>query len=106
LRIDLELTPDFLWDEKMHGKQEPFQIFVLDCDCEKILYHEPFVMKYKLNKSYGFSFTVPLFEIMHPLYFIRVVSDRWISCEAEQAIPFKNLLLPEPFSRVTELLEY
>ena len=47
LRIDLQLTPDFQWDEKMHGKQEPFHIFVLDCDCEKILYGEQFTLKYK-----------------------------------------------------------
>lgn len=42
---------------------------------------------------------------MHPIYFIRVISDKWIACEAERPIPFKNLLLPEPFSRCTELLQ-
>jgi pre-mRNA-splicing helicase BRR2 len=109
LRIDLQLTPDFQWDEKMHGRSEPFHIFILDCDCERILYSEQFALKYKRvvqsdSKNYSFSFTVPLFEIMHPIYFIKVVSDRWMQCESEQAIPFKNLILPEPFSRVTELL--
>jgi pre-mRNA-splicing helicase BRR2 len=93
----------------MHGKSEPFHIFVLDCDCEKILYSEQFSLKHKRvvlsdSKSYSFSFTVPLFEIMHPIYFIKVVSDRWIQCESEQAIPFKNLILPEPFQRQTDLL--
>lgn len=61
---------------------------MLDSDCERILYAEQFVLKYKRvvqseSKSYVFSFTVPLFEIMHPIYFIKIVSDRWIQCESE-----------------------
>ena len=40
---------------------------------------------------------------MQPIYFIKVVSDRWLNCEAEQAISFKNLILPEPFLKPHEL---
>lgn len=47
LRIDLLLKCDFKWEEKIHGRKEPFHIFILDCDGEKILYHEEFVMKAK-----------------------------------------------------------
>lgn len=111
LKIDLQLSCDFQWDEKIHGKQsggaglqEPFHIFVLDCDSEKILYHEQLMMKQK-NQTMQFTLTVPLFEIMHPIYFIKVVSDKWLQCESEQPIPFKNLILPEAFSRCTELLQ-
>lgn len=88
----------------MHGNQEPFWIYVLDGDGEKILYGEQFMLKQK-SQQLVFSFSVPLYEIMHPIYFIKVISDKWIACETEQPIPFKNLILPEPFMRVTELLQ-
>ncbi|CAD8200123.1 unnamed protein product [Paramecium pentaurelia] len=104
LRIDLHLSCDFQWDEKIHGRQEPFHIFVLDSDGEKILYHEMFLMKQK-NQEMEFTLTVALFEVMHPIYYIKVISDKWISCESEQPIPFKNLILPEPFNRCTDLLQ-
>ncbi|CAD8198479.1 unnamed protein product [Paramecium octaurelia] len=104
LRIDLMLSCDFQWDEKLHGRQEPFHIFVLDSDAEKILYHELFLMKQK-NQEMQFTLTVALFDVMHPIYYIKVISDKWISCETEQPIPFKNLILPQPFNRCTELLQ-
>jgi pre-mRNA-splicing helicase BRR2 len=47
LKIDLKITPDFQWDEKVHGKNETFWIFVLDCDGEMILYSEFFAIKRK-----------------------------------------------------------
>ncbi len=47
LRIDLTITPDFHWDERIHGSSEPFWILVEDTDCESILYSEMFVLKKK-----------------------------------------------------------
>ena len=32
LRVDLVLTPDFQWDQEVHGYVEPFLILV--CSCE------------------------------------------------------------------------
>jgi hypothetical protein len=34
LRIDLSITPDFAWDEKVHGMVEPFWLLVEDADGE------------------------------------------------------------------------
>jgi pre-mRNA-splicing helicase BRR2 len=107
LKIDLTVTPDFHWDEKIHGKAEPFWIIVEDCDGELILYCEQFVLKQKYlkEKEYTFEFTVPLFEPLHPIYYIRVISDRWIQAEAQLPVSFKNLILPEKFPAPTELLD-
>lgn len=45
LRVDLTITPDFMWDEKVHGFVEPFWIIVEDNDGESILHHEYFLLR-------------------------------------------------------------
>ena len=107
LKIDLTVTPDFHWDDKIHGRCEPFWIIVEDCDNEMALYIEQFVLKQKYigEKEFNFEFTVPLFEPLHPLYYIKVISDRWLQCDAQLPVSFKNLILPEKFPLPTELLD-
>lgn len=39
-QVDLTITPDFLWDEKVHGGVEPFWILVEDSDGEFLLHHQ------------------------------------------------------------------
>jgi pre-mRNA-splicing helicase BRR2 len=43
----MTVTPDFLWDEKIHGNSEPFWVMVEDCDGETLLYSEYFTLKRK-----------------------------------------------------------
>ena len=105
LKIDLSITPDFQWDDKVHGRSEPFWIMVEDCDSEMLLYSEYFILKQKKQTEYIFEFTVPLFEPLHPIYYIKVISDRWLNCEATLPISFKNLILPEKFSAPTDRLD-
>ena len=45
LQVELTITPDFQWDEKIHGHSEAFWIFVEDVDGEIILHHEYFLLK-------------------------------------------------------------
>ena len=45
LQVELTITPDFQWDEKIHGNSEAFWIFVEDVDGEIILHHEYFLLK-------------------------------------------------------------
>jgi pre-mRNA-splicing helicase BRR2 len=35
------------------------------------------------------SFTVPISEPLPPQYFVRVVSDRWLQCEAILPVSFR-----------------
>ena len=108
LRVDLTIRPDFHWESKIHGKTEPFWLIVEDCDGEMILYSEMFVLKQKYlgEKDYIFEFTVPLFDPLHPIYFIKIISDRWLQCEAQLPISFKNLILPEKFPAATAVLDF
>ncbi|KAH8433695.1 ATP-dependent RNA helicase BRR2 [Aspergillus melleus] len=109
LRVELTITPNFVWDEGVHGTAQDFWILVEDCDGEDILFHDQFV----LRKAYAeaemnehlVEFTVPITEPMPPNYFISLVSDRWMHSETKIAVSFQKLILPERFPPHTPLLD-
>ncbi|PNS20329.1 Pre-mRNA-splicing factor brr2 [Sphaceloma murrayae] len=109
LRVELTITPNFVWDDNLHGRAESFWILVEDCDGEDILFHDQFL----LRKEYATAelnehlveFTVPITEPMPPNYFVTVLSDRWMHSEARLAVSFQKLILPEKFPAHTPLLD-
>ncbi|KAG7006014.1 pre-mRNA-splicing factor brr2 [Physcia stellaris] len=109
LRVELTITPNFEWDELLHGTSQSFWIIVEDCDGEDILFHDTFL----LRKDYALSemnehlveFTVPITEPMPPNYFITLTSDRWLQSETKLAVSFDKLVLPEKFPAHTPLLD-
>jgi len=106
LRVDLTLTPDFQWNTKVHGVAESFWVFVEDVDGETILHHEYFILKHRYAEDeHNLTFTVPIYDPLPPQYFLRVVSDRWLNCEALLPISFRHLILPEKYPPHTELLD-
>lgn len=106
MRIELTITPDFQWDDKVHGNAEGFWIFIEDTDGEKILHHEFFLLKQKFcSDEHVVKMIVPMFDPMPPLYYVRIVSDRWIGAETVLPISFRHLILPEKYPPPTELLD-
>ncbi|KFK37089.1 hypothetical protein AALP_AA4G211800 [Arabis alpina] len=106
LQVELTVTPDFQWDDKVHGYVEPFWIIVEDNDGEKILHHEYFLLKKQhIDKDHTLSFTVPISEPLPPQYFIRVVSDKWLGSPTVLPVSFRYLILPEKYPPPTELLD-
>ncbi|KAH3788153.1 U5 small nuclear ribonucleoprotein 200 kDa helicase-like [Dreissena polymorpha] len=106
LRVELTITPDFQWDEKVHGTSEAFWILVEDVDSEVILHHEYFLLKDKFAQDEHYvKFFVPVFDPLPPQYFIRVISDRWIGAETLLPVSFRHLILPEKYPPPTELLD-
>lgn len=106
LRIDLTITPDFRWDEKVHGGAESFWVIVGDVDGEIILFHDTFVLRQRYAEDeHNVTLTVPMFEPVPPNYYISVISDRWLHCETRLPISFKHLILPEKFPPPTPLLD-
>ncbi|CEJ81732.1 Putative RNA-dependent ATPase RNA helicase [[Torrubiella] hemipterigena] len=109
LKVELAITPNFEWDDALHGTSESFWIIVEDCDGEDILFHDTFI----LRKDYAISeanehivdFTVPITDPMPPNYFISVISDRWMHSETRVPVAFQKLILPEKFPPHTELLD-
>nr|MBE5726312.1 lethal (3) 72Ab [Cucujiformia] len=75
LKVELTITPDFQWDDKLHGQSEAFWILVEDVDSEVILHHEYFLLKSKYcQDEHLVKFFVPIFEPLPPQYFLRIVS--------------------------------
>lgn len=106
LRVELTLTPDFQWDDKIHGGAEPFWVLIFDGDCERVMHFESFVLKGKyVEDDHYMTFTVPISEPVPPQYFIKVVSDRWLGSETLLPISFRHLILPERYPAPTELLD-
>lgn len=129
LKIDLTITPDFAWEDKVHGFVEPFWIFVEDqvrvcvglCgvvwyrmrwrrlfywnrqlhtfpiptqpqDSEQTLHYQYWLLKKTAaaaGEEHVVAFTVPITEPVPPQFFIRVVSDRWLGCEATLPVSFR-----------------
>ncbi|KAK6148524.1 hypothetical protein DH2020_019436 [Rehmannia glutinosa] len=106
LRVELTITPDFQWDDKVHGYVEPFWIIVEDNDGEYILHHEYFMLKKQyIDEDHTLNFTVPIYEPLPPQYFINVVSDRWLGAQTVLPVSFRHLILPEKYPPPTELLD-
>ena len=109
LRMELTITPNFEWDDSLHGAAESFWILVEDCDGEDILFHDQFLLRKTYSQTemneHLVEFTVPITEPMPPNYFITVVSDRWMHSETKLAVSFQKLILPEKFPPHTPLLE-
>ncbi|KAL1967159.1 hypothetical protein VTN77DRAFT_3450 [Rasamsonia byssochlamydoides] len=109
LRVELTITPNFTWDENLHGVAESFWIMVEDCDGEEILFHDQFILRKEFAQGemteHLVEFTVPITEPMPPNYFISLVSDRWMHSETKIAVSFQKLILPERFPPHTPLLD-
>ncbi|KAG6435879.1 hypothetical protein SASPL_100760 [Salvia splendens] len=106
LKVELTITPDFQWDDKIHGYVEPFWIIIEDNDGEHILHHEYFMLKKQyIDEDHTLSFTVPIHEPLPPQYFINVVSDRWLGSQTVLPVSFRHLILPEKYPPPTELLD-
>ncbi|KAG6608665.1 DExH-box ATP-dependent RNA helicase DExH12, partial [Cucurbita argyrosperma subsp. sororia] len=106
LRVELTITPDFQWEDKVHGYVESFWVLVEDNDGENILHHEYFLLKKQyIDEDHTLNFTVQIYEPLPPQYFIRVVSDRWLGSQTILPVSFRHLILPEKFPPPTELLD-
>ncbi|KAK1284246.1 hypothetical protein QJS10_CPB21g01301 [Acorus calamus] len=106
LSVELTITPDFQWADKVHGYVEPFWVIVEDNDGEFILHHEYFILKKQyIEEDHTLNFTVPIYEPLPPHYFIRVVSDRWLGSQTVLPVTFRHLILPEKYPPPTELLD-
>lgn len=109
LRVELSITPNFEWDDALHGAAEGFWIMVEDCDGEDILFHDQFILRkdhaVAESNEHLIEFTVPITDPMPPNYFISVVSDRWMHSETRLPISFQKLILPEKFPPHTQLLD-
>lgn len=81
---------------QVHGAVEPFWLIVEDADGEVVLFHQYWLLRKSLaEEEHNLSFTVPVSEPLPPQYFVRMLSDRWIGCEATLAVSFRWVVVAE-----------
>ena len=101
IRVSLSYSPVFEWNSDLHGHKLMFRILVFDVDQERLLYHQPFYVhknecvRFKDEKMISFNLTIS--EPLQPHYFIKIVSDQWLSCDNSMPVSFKNVFLPTKF---------
>lgn len=107
LQISLDITPRWKWDVSLHGFTESFTLVLEDCDGEKLLYIDRFVVhKDRINETHSLSFTVPIFEVAQPNYFISMISDKWLFCETRIPAILTSLTIPQKFPPPTPLIDF
>ncbi|KAJ4821369.1 Activating signal cointegrator 1 complex subunit 3 [Rhynchospora pubera] len=107
LKVDLHMTPEFIWKDRHHGTSLRWWILVEDSENDHIYHNELFTLTKKMTKGVPqkISFTVPIFEPHPPQYYIRAISDTWLQAESLFTVSFNNLTLPETQVSHTELLD-
>ncbi|KAH3680742.1 hypothetical protein WICMUC_000176 [Wickerhamomyces mucosus] len=105
LRFELDITPKWNWDPKLHGNTEQFLLLVQDTNGEKILYNDTFLVRRKyINQVHLLEFTVPINEPIPPNYFVSLISEKWLHCESKIPVILNKIKLPKKFPAPTQLL--
>lgn len=109
LRVKLQITPDFKWSDKVHGKSsEPYWVWIEDPVDTNIYHSEYFLLTRRQvihRETQELVMTMPLVEPMPSQYIIKVTSDHWLGCTNVLPINVHNLILPESHPPHTELLD-
>ncbi|XP_072018769.1 LOW QUALITY PROTEIN: activating signal cointegrator 1 complex subunit 3-like [Amphiura filiformis] len=109
LRVRLTITPNFRWNDKVHGTaSESWWIWVEDPENNHIYHSEYFLLHKKQvfsKEPQSLVFTIPIFEPLPSQYYVKAVSDRWHGSETVVPISFQHLILPERHPPHTELLD-
>jgi pre-mRNA-splicing helicase BRR2 len=102
LRVELSINADFDWAS---DGAESFWILVEDVDGERVLYHDQFVLRRRYAADeHTIDFCIAVTDPVPPLYFVSLVSDRWLHSETKVAIPLRHMYLPSRFPAHTPLL--
>lgn len=96
IRIKLEITPDFKWDNLIHGNVQHFISFIEDPMYDGIYHLEKFVITekaYRLQEPVQLTFTVPLLKPHSEEYYVKVCNAHFLHSEVREVIQFSNITL-------------
>lgn len=110
LRFELEVLPDWVWDEKLHGNAESFLVLLEDTDGEQILYCDSLLIKKEyIGLEHFIDFSLILTPAQQkklpPNFFVTLISERWNQCENQISIGLEPLRLPRKFPAPTPLVD-
>lgn len=105
LRVRLFITPEFKWDDRIHGAVENYWIWVENSDTQEIIHYEYFMLsKKKFHNDHEMSFSIPLSDPLPTQIYVRAISDRWLGAETVDPVSFQHLIRPNTEIVYTELL--
>ncbi|CAH1724972.1 activating signal cointegrator 1 complex subunit 3 [Aphis gossypii] len=109
LRINLELFPEFEWNDRFHGKTSvAFWIWIEDPETDMIYHWEQFLItknQVVRKETQKLIFTIPLVEPLPSQYILHCTSDRWLGTTFTTPLTFQHLIIPHSHASVTDLLE-
>lgn len=104
MMVQLEITPHWQWDTDVHGFSESFIVMVEDCDSERVLFQDNLIVRKDfIGEVHHVDFTVPLFEIEQPNFFVSIISEKWLHCLSRTPIMLTHMTLPSKFPAPTLL---
>jgi len=105
LRIKLYVTPEFRWNDRVHGTSESYWIWVENSDTAEIYHSEYFILsRKKLYDDHELNFTIPLADPLPSQIYVRAMSDRWLGAETVTPVSFQHLIRPDTEAVYTPLL--
>ncbi|UXI20572.1 homeodomain protein EmxB [Sarcoptes scabiei] len=110
LTVCIQVKPDFVWEDRYHGKTaQIFWIWLSDFENNHIYHAEScrFTKKQVVRDDVqNFIFTIPLLDASHlqKQYLIHSVFEYWLGSENQIAISCENLILPDKLLPNTALL--
>lgn len=105
LRVELTMVPSFKFDVDLHGFAQLFHIIIEDVNGDSILHHELFSLRLRDTDEQVVVCSVPILDPLPPVYFVRVISDRWLHSSSSLPIVLSSMILPAKFPPPTELLD-
>lgn len=95
IRMVLNISLQFKWNDKYHGNAESFWIWIEDGENEYIYHAENLLItrKDKLEDKV-IEVILPVKIPLPKQYFVRILSEYWVGCDSVTPISFHHLLLP------------
>lgn len=105
LRVNITVTANFTWHDRIHEAVEPFWVWVEDSNSIQILYSQYITFtKKRMSEPIEISCTIPLTDPLPAQILVRAVSDRWLGVDNYLPVSFQHLILPDMNTPETRLL--
>lgn len=106
VRLEIEIEPNFEWDDAIHRGSEPFAFTVEDADGEKVLYSDSWVLRREYaTDTHIIEVAVTLADPRPPHLFVCMSSERWLHADTRLAVPLRSIVFPGKFPAPTALID-
>lgn len=111
LTVYLDVKPDFVWEDRLHGKTAQLLWIWLTDTANNHIYHAElgrFTKKQVVKEEVAhYVFTIPLLDASHlqQQYLVHATFEYWLGTDQEVAVSCEGMLLPDRHLPNTPLLD-